>query len=395
MASVQPTRHGTFEVKWRENGRQKSESRKTKGEAERLKVEVENRVAGGRHVVRSKDAPTLETFAASWLAGRNDLEDSTKRKYTEWLEVHILPSLGHISVADLRPRRLQEWQDTRLAEGAGPAVLGKAQSLLSQILKKAVLPYEYLDVNPVLALDRPSYEKREHRWLTAAEVEALRMWFLERNDHGSATLISALAYIGPRPGNQLARIWPDLQPEPPQWVRNPAPGSGALRVTTRVSEGKIKGGTKTSSSQMDLVYVPQLVIADFEEWRAASKGGEGLIYPRTKDGEPWTKDDWDNWRSRIRPDGEIGYSFKQAARDTGIGTSVTPYALRHSAATLCAAGGWTYVEIAQQIQHSPETSARLYQHLTHEAATGRTVDDYIREARGIAPVRDSFGAEVG
>lgn len=381
MASVQPTKHGTFEVKWRENGRQKSESRKTKGEAERLKVEVENRVAGGRHVVRSKDAPTLETFAASWLAGRNDLEDSTKRKYTEWLEVHILPSLGHISVADLRPRRLQEWQDTRLAEGAGPAVLGKAQSLLSQILKKAVLPYEYLDVNPVSALDRPSYKKREHRWLTANQVESLRSWFIAEEDIGSAALISVLAYVGIRPQDALALGWSDV--------------GERLSVLRKNSNGVIKPGSKTGEGYKRTVYLPAPVAADLAEWRATHEGS--LIFGRNSDGRPWTKIDWDNWRSRYRKDKSRGYCFKKAAIEVGLGETLKPYDLRHTGASLYAATGWGAPEIAHQLGHSPTESQRTYQHvlLADGAAPRKSIEDYINEARGIAPVRDSFGAEVG
>lgn len=393
MASIHPTPYGTFEVKWRENGVPKSKTRKTKGQAEELKGKVERRVAGGRQVFRSQDVPILEEFAASWLAKKKKkLEASTYGVYKEWLEVHILPELGHLPLTALTARRLAEWQEMRLEDGAGPAVLGKAQAVLGQILKKAVLPWEYLDSNPVDALDRPEYRKRDHKWLTAFEVEAIRMWFIEREDLGSATFISGLAYIGPRPGNQLARLWTDLLPKPPKWFRNPAPHSGALRVTTRNSQGVIKGGTKTNPEQKDLVYIPAPVVQDFEEWRIASNG-TGLIYPRRKDGLPWTKSDFDNWRSRMKPDGSVGYSFKQAAKETGVG-DVTPYALRHTAATLYAAAGGTLVEIGQQIQHSPQTSARLYQHLTHEALTGESIDDYIWEARGVArPVRDSFGAE--
>lgn len=396
MSSIHETRFGTWEVRWRENGRPKSSNRKTKTAAKVLQREVDRRLEEGKPVMRRKDVPTLEDFAAEWLASRRDLERTTKAKYQEWLEVHILPSLGHLPLVDLRPRRLAEWQNQRLDDGAGPATLGKAQALLGRILKRAVLPYEYLDVNPVLALEMPAYEKREQRWLAAADVERLRMWYLEREDLASATLVSALAYIGLRPQNLLARLWTDLLHRPPQWVRAAAAGSGALRVLTRVSDGEIKPGTKTDRGQKNLVYVPQIVVADFAELRAASTTSDsGLIWPRAKDGKPWTKSDWDNWRYRKIKKGKGGgiwnvKSFKTAAKEVGLGASLTPYALRHTAASLYASVGWTHVEIAHQLQHSPETSLREYQHLIHEAPTGRSIEDYIREARGLAPEECSF-----
>lgn len=382
MASIHETRYGTWEVKWRDNGKPKSATRKSRSEAQALLVHVERRLAGGQPVIRRKDVPTLEDFAAEWMAKRKKLEDSTKKKYTEWLEVHILPDLGHLSLVDLRPRRLAEWQADRLDEGAGPAVLGKAQSLLGRILKKAVLPYEYLDVNPVTALDPPEYEKREHRWLTAAEVEKLRLWFLEHDDLGSATLISVLGYVGIRPQDALALSWTDV--------------GERLSVTRKNSQGKIKPGSKTGDSYKRTVFLPELVADDLEEWRSLSPGS-ALLFSRPSDGQPWTKHDYDNWRSRQGRKGKRGRGFKAAAVEMGLGASLKPYDLRHTAASLYAACGWGAVEIANQLGHSPAESQRTYQHLiiTDDAAPRKTIDDYIREARGLAPaaggVRDLFG----
>lgn len=377
MASVHLTRYGTWEVKWRENGHPKSQTKKTEDVAERLKSKVEERLQGGGIVIRSKDAPTLEDFAAAWLASRKKLERSTRDKYEEWLEVHVLPILGHLSVADLKPRLLQEWQDQRLEEGAGPAVLGKTQTLLARILKKAVLPYEYLDANPVLALEKPEYEKREHRWLTASEVEALRDWYLERDDLGSATLVSVLAYVGIRPQDALA-------------LERGHVGE-RLTVIQKVSQGEIKAGSKTGDRYRRTVYLPEPVSSDLGAWMGESE--TQLLFAKA-DGKPWTKNDWDNWRSRIvkgKKGYERGYSFKQAAEDIGLGAALKPYDLRHTCATLCAAAGWTHVEIANQLGHSPEESMRTYQHLIDsKPGERRSIEDYITEAR----VRDSFGISV-
>jgi integrase len=378
--SIYPTRHGTFEYKWREGKRQKSKSFKTKRAAEQFKGETERRRAEGRPVMRRKDVPTLEDFGNQWLARRTDLADTTQAKYAEWLEVHIYPDLGHLPLVDLQPRRLGQWQEDRLAAGAGPAVLGKAQSLLSQILKKAVLPHEYLDVNPVLALDRPSYKKREHRWLTAEEVEALRSWFIAEEDFGSATLISVLAYVGIRPQDALALDRSHVGDRLKVWFKN--------------SQGVIKPGSKTGEGYKRSVYLPAPVASDLAEWLALHDGR--LLFGRKSDGEPWTKNDYDNWRSRYRKDKSRGHSFKKAAIEVGLGPTLKPYDLRHTGASLYAATGWGAPEIAHQLGHSPTESQRTYQHvlLADGAAPRKSIEDYINEARGIAPVRDSFGAEV-
>lgn len=371
--SIHPTKHGTYEVKWRERGVQRSESRKTLAGAEALDERVKQRRSQGRAVLATKDIPTLADFGNNWLARRTDLEDSTQAKYAEWLEVHIYPALGHLLLSDLSPRRLAEWQEDRLDDGAGPAVLGKAQGLLARILKKAVLPHEYLDSNPVLALDKPRYRKKEHRWLTAPEVESLRSWFLEADDLGSATLVSVLAYIGIRPQDALALHWTDVGEK--------------LSVVRKNSQGVIKPGSKTGEGYKRKVTVPAPVAADLAEWRASSEGT--LVFGRRSDGQPWTKNDWDNWRSRIRPDGRRGYSFKQAAEEVGLGSTLKPYDLRHTAASLYAASGWDHTEIAKQLGHSPEVSVREYQHLIDTSQRG-SIEFYIGEAREHAPGKEAI-----
>jgi integrase len=268
---------------------------------------------------------------------------------------------------------LAEWQRQRLAEGAGPAVLAKAQTLLGQILKLAVLPYEYLDSNPVLALDSPRWEKKQHRWLTAAEVEALRSWYLEHDDAGSALLLSILAYIGIRPQDALALEASDIGKE--------------LSVTKTNRGGVIVPGSKTGLTHRRRVKIPEPVRADLEGWVKT----EGLIFPRAIDGQPWSKYDWDNWRSRQPIKGKRPKCFKRAAEDVGLGSNLKPYDLRHTAASLMAACGWASTEIAHQLGHSTSESERTYQHLLDTGGQRQSIDAYILEARG---VRDSFGVEA-
>lgn len=380
MASIHPTRYGTYELRWRENGRPKSKTFKSTAAAERARDDVARRISEDRPVMRRQDVPTLEEFALDRMAEWKSLEDSTRAGYAELAATHLFPQLGHLSLIDLRrPRRLAEWQTQRLDAGAGPVALGKAQSLLGRILKKAVLPYEYLDENPVAYLDAPGHIRKPHRWLTAAEVEAIRVWFLERDDLGSATFVSIQAYVGIRPQDTLARLWTDL--------------GDRLSVTTKNVDGEIRPGSKTGEGYKRTVYVPGPVLDDLEAWRSEGTG-RGLILSRISDGKPWRETDYRNWRSR-HPKGKEGRRpkcFQAATEDVGLG-KLTPYALRHTAGSLYAAAGWTAVEIAHQLGHSPTESQRTYQHLLDSKPGERgSIDDYIREARGQAPERKAVRA---
>jgi integrase len=388
---------GTYEYCYRENGKQRSktfELLEGPGGAVEFKIKAERRQAEGQPVRRRKDAPTLEKFALDQLAAMAHLEDSTEEKYVGWLVTHVFPFLGDLRVhhSDLRPRRFAEWQQQRLDDGAGPAVLAKAQALVGRILKRAVLPHELLDQNPIIALPPPTWERREHRWLTAIEVESIREWYFAYNDIRSATLISCLGYVGLRPQAFLAREWTDLRDEPPKWVRNPQAGDGSLIVKTKNSGGKIKPGSKTSRTQKSVIYVPAAVMHDFGELRAAT-GGEGFIWARAKDGCPWTSTDYNNWRSRQPRKTKKGTwrqkCFQLAAEEVGLGPNLNPYALRHTAATLLASIGWDHHDVGRQLQHSSKVSLETYQHLFDEPPEPGigTISDLILDARGKAPRR--------
>lgn len=380
--SIHPTKFGTYEVKYRVDGRQRSKSFKSERLAERFDSEVtEAKDEGLPTPEPRRKVPTLETFAEDWLTGRAKLADSTLEKYGELLERHVFPELGRLSLSEIRPRRLYDWQQKRLDADAGPAVLGKAQGLLRQILDTAVLPHEYLEVNPATALKAPEYKKRAHRWLSAAEVELLRGWYLEREDLRSATLVSVLAFIGIRPQDALALEWKHLKGD-------------RLEVIQKNSEGVIVPGSKTGEHWNRRVYVPAPILGDLADWKAAGPG-RGLIFARA-DGAPWKKHDWDNWRSKYtRPGGRrhstgprpLAKCFKLAAEDVGLGASLKPYDLRHTAATLYASAGWTAVEISQQLGHSVEVSQGTYQHLLDtKPGERRSIEEYIAEAREGAPV---------
>ena len=368
MASVHRRSSGNYQVRWREGRANRSRTFKTRDEARRWQGMVERSEVA---TPRPGEVPTLMEYADAWLATRTDLAETTRVQYDRWLTFHIYPELAHTPVNELTGQRIQGWQDRRLAEGAGPAVLGKAQTLLSQILDKAVIE-GLLAHNPVAPVKRPRYKKGTANPLSVAQVEGLRRWYLERDDFGSATLISVLAYIGLRPQDALALTWADDE--------------GELLVNKKNVAGEIVPGSKTGEHQR-WAYIPAPVRADLNEWRERIPEAT-LIFPN-RDGNPWTAANYNNWRSRRQfKDGKPAKikCFKLAAEETGIGQSFRPYDLRHTAASLYAAAGWNHLKIANQLGHSPEVSVRVYQHLLdrHEIGSGTTVDQMIQEARTIS-----------
>lgn len=380
MASCHKTRTGKWEVRFRQGEQNRSRTFKTKEEARGFQSEVERSEFAP---LRPQDVPTLGDYAKEWLTRRDDLADSTRRQYRQWLTHHILPErvelrggldsqLGNMALNQIKPGQVKDWQHRRLDDGAGPVVLAKAQTLLSQILDEAVVD-GYLEYNPVASVKRPRRkkgEKQARRTLTAVQVEGLREWYLAREDFGSATLISVLAYIGIRPQDALALEWRDLDDD--------------LIVNKKNTNGVIVAGSKTDEDAERKVYIPVQVRADLNGWRDRIPHAK-LIFPN-RDGKPWTGANYNNWRSRKQEKDGVATPvkcFKLAVRETGLAESTKPYDLRHTAASLYAAAGWNHLEIARQLGHSPEVSMRVYQRLIDfdPGRERRSIEDMISAAR--------------
>lgn len=154
-------------------------------------------------------------------------------------------------------------------------------------------------------------------------------------------------------------------------------------VNSRNSDGVILPGAKSDNELRSLVYVPAPVMEDLDLLEGM-RGGDGLIWGRS-DGKPWTKHDYDNWRSRDpkAPGQRRPRCFRLAAEETGAG-DLSPYDLRHTAATLLAAAGWMADAIARQLQNSVGVCEKVYRHLLDEAPEGNphSIDAMIYEARG-------------
>lgn len=359
--SIHQTPAGTWRVRYRDNGKLKSATVRTKKDAERLDAEFKERRTEGKPIHLRQSAPTLEEFAAKWVASRTDLSARTLAGYVGALKKHVIPHIGSLRVhgSDLRPRTLAEWQQDRLDAGVGAAAVREARKSLTQILDAAVMPYELLEANPLTAVKPPRITRKQPRWLTADEVERLRRHLIDADDIGSAALVSVLAYVGVRPQDALALEWEHVGKE--------------LTVIQKNVDGRIVPGSKTGQAHRRRVNLPDPVRADLESWRVEQGSPTtGLLFPRAKDGKPWKQHDYQNWRNR---------TVRTAAEATGLG-ALNPYDLRHTAASLLAAAGWNHLEVAAQLGHSPETSVRVYQHLIQVGhGERRPIDEWITEAR--------------
>jgi integrase len=306
-------------------------------------------------VVGSQD--TLDQYVAETWAKTHavTLARSTARTYAGLYDLHISPYLGQLKLAELTPGVIARWQAERIAAGAGRSSIHKTLTLLGGILQRA-MELGRISRNParlVRKVKRPA--KKEVRPLAPATVEALRAVAAPRD----AALISVLAYSGLRPQEALALRWSDVRER-------------TILVERAVSLGE-ENDTKTSAHRT--VRLPAPLREDLLAWRMRSgRPRDGASVFPGPEGRQWSKTTYDNWRGR---------NFDRVLERAGV-DHTTPYALRHSFASLLLHEGRSVIYVARQLGHDAGLTLSTYGHVIDEldGAPQIAAEDAIRAARG-------------
>jgi integrase len=342
---------GSWCCRWREGGRNRSRSfgpgKRGRELAEDFAAEIERRLRLDGTAGLDRGSRTLAEFIETWYEGHApNLARSTLAAYAVAWERYILPALGPVKLRQIKARVVEEFKRDLRRRGVGDPMIVKTLTVLQSVLSYAVVCGE-IDANPVRDVRKPSRRtKRVVRPLTPEQVEAIRAE-LELRD---ATLVSVLAYAGPRPAEALKLAWQDV------------------RERTLVIE---PGNSKTGRGRTVKLLGP--VVGDLAQWRLAQR----RVLPsapifRRYDGRFWTLTDYQNWRRRV---------YQPVAK--ALGLPVQPYTLRHSFVSLLIQEGRDFREVARLAGHGPEVCARTYAHLFDEwdGAVRIGAEDAIRAAR--------------
>jgi integrase len=206
-------------------------------------------------------------------------------------------------------------------------------------------------VRLVRRIARP--RRKEVRPLAPVAVEAMRAAANPRD----ATLLSVLAYAGLRPQEALALQWGDVR------VRT-------LLIQRAVSLG-LEKDTKTRAHRTVRLLAP--LREDLLAWQLRSgRPGEAVLVFPGPEGRLWTKTTYDNWRKR---------AFDRVCK--AAKENATPYALRHSFASLLIHEGRSVIYVARQLGHDARLTLTTYGHVMDELdeAPRLAAEDAIRAAR--------------
>jgi integrase len=366
---------GGYEVRWRQGTRHRSRTFRSREDAKLFDAEVQRRARLGTLADFDAGIELLADFGMKWWrrSVQERLAVSTRRRYAEVWDAHVLPRLGDYELRQLRAGVIEdELVSAMLADGIGLATVRKALYMLRSCLGYAVRR-DLLLYNPAREVDLPKGRRRGVKPLPPEVVERMR----HRVSLRDATLLSVMYGAGLRPGEALA-------------LRDDSIRERTLLIESSINFGAEKD-TKTRKARSVRLLAP--IAQDLAAYRLATakeRLGSRYLFPRA-DGEPWRDHDFRNWRRRV---------FKPAARDAlQLGekdATPRPYDLRHTFVSLLIAEGRTIAYVAAQAGHSAEECARTYLHLFDEHQdvdpTDRvSAEDAIRAAR----VRTEYGNDAG
>jgi site-specific recombinase XerC len=360
-----------YKVRWKHAGVHHARRFATATAAERFDRRVKDlKAAGELHLLDEEPRGTITlrdyVYDVWWPDyAEVNLSDEGRASYGVQLDLRIIPKWGSHQLRHLRPGPIESWVSQLRKQGVGDPTIIKTLTVFRSILKRAERDEE-IDRNPIPLVAKPKQARtREPRPIAPYYVELIRRHMLDptaRRDkrgrrherrpqldrHRDATLVSLLAYSGPRPESEAL---------PLRWSQ-----IGARTITYRATKA---GRVKPRRTRLLAPLARDL--AEFRI-RCGRPGDDELVF-----GE-WSGTDWDNWRERI---------FQPAAIAVGLPADTIPRDLRGSFASLLIFEGLNVLEVAPELGHKPSTCLDIYGRLFEEfdPSQRRSAVDVIREAR--------------
>ena len=313
--------YSVYRIRWHDaDGRERSKTLprgSTLRDAEAFEARIKLMKRTGELPLLDRGRETLAEFAEEWwevYAGPN-LARSTLDRYAELWNTHTLPRLGHFALRELTSESVSRFRGELESAGVGAPTVRKALTMIQGMLARAV-EWQRVSVNPAAAVRKPPAARtREITVLAPEQVEQLRQVIrsndVESRGHRDATLVSLLAYAGPRPWSEaIVARWRDLREH-------------TLHVYA----------PKTRRHRSVEILSP--LRADLMEFRLASgrPPDDAPIIPGAGGG--WSAAQIRNWRRRV---------WKPALRAAGLDDHIVPYELRHTCASLLISEGRNTVE---------------------------------------------------
>lgn len=329
MAGMVKWRGSRWYGVYRQDGKQKwvalsaniKESQKTKAQRELDELIVADR----KGEVAQDNRMTVAELIAQWMKFRTEsgvsMRSTTQADYESKIRVHINPHLGHMRIADVRLRDIEQFYAKILRSKRNPKGLqGQSMKPIHAILKQSfdmAVRWESIPRSPMDKVRRPDGESKQK---TVLDADQFRRLTAELAGTPLAVPALVLGMTGMRRGELLALRWSNVDMENRTVQVNDnlvKPKGKALEV------GMPKSATSQRQIPLPSAVIDALLIHRVEqekrkgEYRSAWIERD-LVFPHT---------DGDFWRPST-----FSAAFANAAKIAGF--PITPHSLRHGYASI-------------------------------------------------------------
>lgn len=342
------TWHFVVDIGRDENGKRAQHYRggfTTKKAAEEGLRQFQNRLSSG--FLPEAETLTLLAYMARWLEHHaTQVEAKTWRRYSTLSRLYLVPRLGSMQLAKIRPGHIQACLD---AIERSPRTVQQARAVASKAFRQAVA-WELIPSNPVAATRAPKAERPD---LDVPTVDRARELMAAAVGTQWEMPIFLASITGGRRGEVLAIGWEHLDME-----------RGRVRIVRSLErlDGEYRfKEPKTKRSRRE-VALPAFAVDRLRRWKVEQNQRRlvagpawhdlGLICDRG-DGQP------------VNPD-SFSKAFKAMSQQAGS-PNARLHDLRHAAATLMMEAGVHPSVVSRSLGHASEAfTMSVYGHVRDE-----------------------------
>ena len=296
----------------------------------------------------------LRDWLQRWHTERtvsNRWTQATIERYECIIRRHLVPNLGHVPLAELRPAQVREVEANLVGDGLSPRTVELVHTVLSGDYRDA-LQMEMVFRSPVSLVSPPAAKRSE---IIPPSVETVRalLRLAEEEQHPQFAAMHLVAYTGMRVGEVLALTWASVNLDDAYLIVRASVGRrrvGFVASTPKTAFGQRRVDLDAWTVEILRKHreLQAVQIAEVEEMMPGHYRDIGLVFPN----------DLGGWMDNRRVTGVLTSLGKRVGHP-----AVNSRALRHFHASVALQTGQNPVVVSRRVGHSKvSTTVDLYAH---------------------------------